>query len=236
MTENAFVQIFHDILNRGLLFGDFSQAVRQILSDAWRGDKSLLSEKLSKVLTLVHEHLDETRIPIDMLVEALGAYKIVSVTDLDENKEEIVALSNWVMKQDKIPLEIKPSTIVGAGFGLFATDNIGQNVAVTNYGGVVSQSKSLPRGGAYVLEMEKETFLDGETGFRIREMGRWANGFPSASIWNVDQHNNCVFTKNPFEKNRLCVASSVPISNGSELFAEYGEHYEWELLGYTKAT
>lgn len=240
------------LIKSELSFDVFAKRLKLLLKMAWQGtavdvvdadalfcDNDKNGNNLVDVCRVAERLLDGAVFPLDMLVQAIEAYKVQSVAELTQHQMSLIALINWSAQLAATPVQVAQSTIDGAGFGLFATADIGANVALVPYGGESIDSAAEARyGGAYVVEVDRSTLIDGACGFRLCEMARWANGHPCAQRWcgTVDGHgrsNNCALVRNPHDRNRIYLTTIVPIEAGKELFAVYGDCYRWELLGYT---
>jgi hypothetical protein len=169
----------------------------------------------------------------------------------------LVPLCNWVVEhaypQELACTRIAPSTIPGAGYGLFATRDIAVGRQITVYGGEYFEDKNdypkvLGVDSAYVIELkeietiEKSTrrylpdtkvirypILDGELHFAVWEHGRWANTQRTKDECNAD------FVEFPDDETgdyyQVRLVAMAPIAEGQEIFVWYGSEYAKELFG-----
>jgi hypothetical protein len=235
-----------------LPFAAFCAELKQLLRQSWKAEPNDAIYAfweivpLSQLLVLAVQYLDTDCIPFDMLVQVIEFYKVQSIDDVENHKSELIALANWSAKHTGITIEIKPSTIAGAGYGLFATAPIAKSTAVAPYGGAsIAQDVRLDD-DSYALETPLGTTIDSRFGFRLCEMARWANGFPSGKTWTKASFilpNNCAFAVDRSESSdsdasqasqSICIATLVDIAQGEELFCDYGDRYDWESCGYRR--
>eukprot|EP00697_Spironema_sp_BW2_P005044 gnl/Spiro4/16800_TR9038_c0_g1_i1.p1 gnl/Spiro4/16800_TR9038_c0_g1~~gnl/Spiro4/16800_TR9038_c0_g1_i1.p1 ORF type:complete len:136 (-),score=28.63 gnl/Spiro4/16800_TR9038_c0_g1_i1:6-413(-) len=115
-------------------------------------------------------------------------------------------------------VDVRPSTISGAGLGLFATRNFETGECVVVYSGgpllTVDQLPARLSDRAYVLKLRPGLFL---------------NPPPTALACRINDNADCtrhnvIFDKRPDEGVALVVAKR-PIVAGEELFVDYGRMY-----------
>lgn len=140
-------------------------------------------------------------------------------------------------------VEVRASTIAGAGLGLFATRDYGMGDAVTEYDGeVVDFAEACKRRklgeGYHLASLESlHTCVDGR-GLKPNDFGRGGGSF--ANDGREEIKSNVEFIKNDKNKfeaggRRTGLARSVslflvakrPILSGEEIFLSYGRGYQW---------
>lgn len=122
-------------------------------------------------------------------------------------------------------IEIKDSTIQGAGKGAFATCDIPKGVTIGEYVGKVFTGKKMDKtSGYYLFDVN-----DGDKVIKIID-----GKFKKYSSWvryvNTPQTahgGNAEFYQN---NKRIFIRSTRPIPAGQEIFAYYGDSYVNELL------
>lgn len=137
---------------------------------------------------------------------------------------------------DYLLLEVKPSTIPGAGLGVFAKTDFESGIILAEYRGIIilNNEMNVARYSDKCLELNKEVSIVGcnciaclindaiqfkeiYTGNEIAEI-RKNNSFPLYP----DKDYNCVYM-NTFSK--IFVMSIRSIKQGEELFCNYGTGY-----------
>lgn len=135
----------------------------------------------------------------------------------DLRDPRLVPLINRACRELGIPLEVRTSTIPGAGYGLFATEDFLSGEPITVYGGEYSPDE---REGAYVVNTQDGGTLDARLNFRLGEMGRWANTTTAAGSIGAGIG---------FMKERgAYLQATRDIGPGEEIFCDYGEHYSFD--------
>eukprot|EP00752_Nemacystus_decipiens_P009619 g8595.t1 len=123
-------------------------------------------------------------------------------------------------------LEVKQSSIPGAGQGLFARGRFAVGAMVCEYTG--SQLRTLEAIRApdksYLMRLGPQVYVDAKDHPEV--MGRYINDCRNSSLYNV------TFRKLPLEKKALVVALK-DIEKGQEIFADYGRWY-WLSLKPSK--
>lgn len=116
-------------------------------------------------------------------------------------------------------VEVKPSTIEGAGMGLFATRNISKGKLVTYYSGTVYTS--VPENTVYTIELSPFQYLDGRLPLEPDHLGKFINHYPKGL--NVITKFNPNKRRNPHSLVRF--VASRDIYAGEEIFWDYGDSY-----------
>jgi hypothetical protein len=130
-------------------------------------------------------------------------------------------------------LEVKDSTIPGAGLGLFATRRFMRGEAITMMGGKLVRTPDPNYEGRYAIELtfrspaypEVPVYLNGELGFWLSDAGRWSNSIPGGS-----RHNNTVIQEKliiPPAGIQVFLQATSDIQAGDEIFTDYGANYPW---------
>jgi len=120
-------------------------------------------------------------------------------------------------------LLLHPSSIKGAGQGLFTMQDIKKGTRIIEYSG--KNTKEDPSNQSnYVLQISKNFFIDAEDE-KISSAGRYVNDCRSM---NREEHtcpgNNCKFVWDARGK-KAFIVSKLNIAAGSELFVNYGRTY-----------
>lgn len=139
-------------------------------------------------------------------------------------------------------VEVKPSTITGAGFGLFAKKQFHADERVAVYGGQMKRVDEEPPSGAYVYMFPEAclegrlteeqivaskwrgTYRDPQANWKIEDTGRWINHSREnrnvfADIEGKDEDGSWV----------LAFFAMRPIEIGEELFFDYGPLYSFTI-------
>lgn len=176
----------------------------------------------------------------DVVINYINDWRLAHKRDLRHRL--LVPLSNWVVRV-AMPAEIswtqvKPSTIPGAGYGLFAAKAVPQaGVNLTVYGGDYYRTKrqywrdtgDTDDSNRYILRLkDSAALLDGRIGFYLREQGRWANTMPTEAQCNASYVEITDRESGDFWQMRI--ESTRAIAAGEEIFAWYGEEYARELF------
>lgn len=179
---------------------------------------------------------------MDHLVAPLKQWRVGLEEDLANPM--LVPLCNWVVEhaypQELACTRIAPSTIPGAGYGLFATRDIAVGRHITVYGGEsydnqVDYKKVTGKDlgvSAYVFKLGKRfnsRVFDGEFHFAVWEHGRWANTQRTKDECNAEFVE--IYDKETREFYQMRLVATVPISAGDEIFVDYGPEYAKELFG-----
>lgn len=192
------------------------------------------------------------RLLMESLLSPLKQWRVDLLEDLANPM--LVPLCNWAVAHG-LPkaiacTRIAPSTIQGAGYGLFATRRIPAEHHITVYGGAWYESKKAYTeetgktvgDSAYVIELKKQEIsrwitllplLDGELHFAVWEHGRWAN------TQRKQEDCNAVFEEIPNEETgeyyQVRLRATRDIAEGEEIFVWYSDQYLEAMFG-TDAT
>jgi hypothetical protein len=116
-------------------------------------------------------------------------------------------------------LQIKESTLPGAGLGLFTTSGIKKNTIITEYLGVVSSWKNADKESVYILYLNRNHVIDGRDCFlSLASFTNDAKG--SGRIIGV--RNNSYFE---YDKLHVFIKALYHIPAGSEILTNYGKTY-----------
>ena len=132
----------------------------------------------------------------------------------------------WNHLQRDLGLRVRPSTVQGAGRGLFAARELPANHRVP-YTGDEIELRAEENGGPYVLETRRGTGIDAAR--RNSGLGRWVND-PRGAIDEQGRPRaaNCEFTLHTprGERQRVAAVRTLrPIVRGEELLVRYGSGY-----------
>lgn len=158
--------------------------------------------------------------------------------ELDINLEKINAeIRQRLAKEKKFLrdlIEVKKSTIPGAGLGLFLKEDIPngyipRNVIIDCYYGRKIKTKDLDnlpeQAFLYLMQLDDDTYIDGFTEKNFLSFCNDARGIIRIPYLK----NNCRFQFLDDEQN-IALISSRRIKAGEELFAFYGASY-WRIIG-----
>ena len=118
-------------------------------------------------------------------------------------------------------IEVRASTIPGAGQGVFATMRLPANRVIGLYRGEIITMQEFdaryPNGelGEYVLQISRDTFIDARDPAR----GNWTRYVNDGHLADGRNLCNLSFTA------RSGLRTKRPIEVGEELFVSYGPHY-----------
>lgn len=162
----------------------------------------------------------------DMLCHWTLHYK----SDLDRFQSDIIALANAGAELNNLGVRIGPSTIPGAGMGLFATRAFRVGESITAYGGYYAsvdffEILDIPGLRDYVIAIPPEFgggIRDARVGFRLCDMGRWSN---SASD---DKKNAWTFIIEGSSPPAFEVGAARDIAAGEEILWDYGQHMRFD--------
>jgi hypothetical protein len=118
-------------------------------------------------------------------------------------------------------VEVRASTIPGAGQGVFATMRLPANRVIGLYRGETITPQEFdaryPQGtlGEYVLQISRDRFIDA----RDPAHGNWTRYVNDGHL--ADGRNLCNLSFTP----RAGLRTKRPIEIGEELFVSYGPHY-----------
>lgn len=167
----------------------------------------------------------------------LKAYRCRSMVKGRHCKKHTVLSSPycWVHLLYQHHLRLLPSTVEGAGKGVFVIDKkqpVGtvvfkKGATICPYMGELINAQQLQDrygdGNApFVLEVSKDAFIDAAC---ERSVGSMINHKPRRQA-------NCEFVANRRDKTARLRATKN-ITNGQELFVSYGDDYDWDLGHYT---
>lgn len=136
-------------------------------------------------------------------------------------------------------VQVKPSTIPNAGFGLFATKQFQADEQITVYGGLMKRVAQEPPCGDYVYMFPEQllegrlseeqivaskwrgTYLDAQTTWKEEDRGRWINH-------SVDRRNVFADIIGKAEDGSWVLAffAMRTIEIGEEFFFDYGPFYK----------
>ncbi len=123
-------------------------------------------------------------------------------------------------------LEIKKSTIPGAGKGLFTKKMIPKGARIVEYKGRITTWNNVDhREGlnAYIYYVNKNHVIDAS--FRKNELARYAND--AVGFKKINSHvNNCKYVEDNL---RVFIESKREIPANTELFVRYGKKY-WDTI------
>jgi SET domain len=128
-----------------------------------------------------------------------------------------------LMLHPRFKVEVRKSTIEGAGDGLFALEDIPSDELLGEYGGdrVTSQFKWLRlRNKDYTMMTDDHTVLIDASG-RPEALMRFVNHHFDAQSRNLERKASC---------DTVHYITTRPIRKGEEFFMDYGELY-WKLRG-----
>jgi hypothetical protein len=124
-----------------------------------------------------------------------------------------------------VPVEIRPSTIVGAGLGVFAVEPIAAGVTIGEYTGdivdSVLRSLRLPNKDYLARTGEGSIYIDSSN--RPEAVMRYVNHHPNAERRSVEFRN---------DGRRKFLVTTRAVAAGEELFVDYDWLY-WKLRGIT---
>jgi hypothetical protein len=127
----------------------------------------------------------------------------------------------WIHLQKESGLRIRPSTIPGAGRGLFTTRPFMAGELVTHYTGDLAdtpETRALVAPSHYVASVTHDRLVDAAR--TNTEPGRMINS-PAAS----GRGTNCTWSVYPRGSNHIRITASEDIPTGTELFVGYGPQY-----------
>ena len=117
-------------------------------------------------------------------------------------------------------VEVKTSSILGAGMGLFATREFKKGSTVTRYSGEISESQPV---GDYVLQINGHTYLDASK--CTTYPGRYVNAASGGRVVNVRySRTRCVY-RTPRGVPYVSIFATRRILPGDEILISYGPGY-----------
>jgi uncharacterized protein len=126
-------------------------------------------------------------------------------------------------------VEIKPSLIPNAGYGLFAKTDIPKGTHIDMYHGKRmnrKEYKACTTNWSYIMEINRDLYVDG---FESKCFVAFTND--ARGLTRVPGlRNNCFFELNEAGDNML-MTTSRKIKAGEELFVFYGDSY-WRQVAY----
>jgi uncharacterized protein len=123
-------------------------------------------------------------------------------------------------------LIIKPSTIPGAGLGLFTTEFIPAGTRIIQYKGRITTWKDVlngPEFNAYVYYISRNHVIDAMK-FK-KSLGRYANDAMGLSK-TKGITNNTIYV---VDKKKVYMEAKRDIPAGSEILVSYGKEY-WDVI------
>jgi len=156
----------------------------------------------------------------------LTTWRLSFASDLQRFPADIVRCVNAVLQHTQSGLYVAPSRIKNAGYGLFTSRRrlAAEDAPFAPYGGIrMSDDYYLlhNRNGAYLVQAGDGSFIDGELRFALGEPARWANTTASP------QYHNVVLTSPP-GSSQVMLQVTRDIESNSEIYCDYGAHYEME--------
>ncbi len=152
------------------------------------------------------------------------------MTDIKLLNKEIKSKFPNYKQYNKHLVEIRPSSIPGAGLGLFAIADIPKGTIIDMYHGTRLTKKELEEGDSvesmYIMQINKNLYIDSSKEKCIVAFTNDARGLNRTP----GVRNNCYFALSPDNKNML-MKTSKSIKAGSELFTFYGATY-WNVVKY----
>ncbi len=126
-------------------------------------------------------------------------------------------------------LEVKRSTIPGAGNGLFTTIDIAKGTWIAEYKGRITTWKEVAHESTnmYLYTVNNKHVIDARR--TLKSLARYANdarGFTRTK----GVTNNCIYVN---DGTRVFVESTKKIPAGSEILVAYGKEY-WDVLKENK--
>jgi SET domain-containing protein len=123
-------------------------------------------------------------------------------------------------------LVVKPSTLPGAGKGLFTKTFIPAGTRIVEYKGRLTTWKDVEHdhGNAYIFTVHEDHVIDAARSYKA--FARYANdarGF--TRVKGIT--NNCIYFRD--EDDRVYLESKRDIPAGSEIFVSYGNDY-WKVM------
>lgn len=152
------------------------------------------------------------------------------MTDIKLLNKEIKSKFPNYKQYNKHLVEIRPSSIPGAGLGLFAIADIPKGTIIDMYHGTRLTKKELEEGDSvesmYIMQINKNLYIDSSKEKCIVAFTNDARGLNRTP----GVRNNCYFALAPDNKN-MFMKTSKNIKTGSELFTFYGKTY-WNVVKY----
>lgn len=152
------------------------------------------------------------------------------MTDIKLLNKEIKSKFSDYKQYNKHLVMISPSSIPGAGLGLFAIADIPKDTIIDIYHGKRLTRKEYldnPRvNDMYIMEVNRNLYIDASEERGIIAFTNDARGLNRTP----GVRNNCYFELAPDKKN-IFMKTSKNIKAGSELFTFYGDSY-WRTVRY----
>ena len=127
-------------------------------------------------------------------------------------------------------LQVKKSTIPGAGKGLFTTKFIPKGTRIAEYKGKISTWKDVDHAkglNAYIYYVNRNHVIDASKHKHI--LARYVNDAKGCDN-GIKLANNCIYL---IENNRVFLESKKDIPANSELLVGYGKEY-WDVIRANK--
>ena len=122
-------------------------------------------------------------------------------------------------------LEVKQSTIPGAGEGLFTKEPIKKNSIIVEYKGTVTTWKAVEHevDNVYIYYINRNHVIDASR--HNRTFGRYANDASGMKKLKGFRNN----TKYVKEKGKVFLQAIADIPAGAEILVSYGKEY-WDVI------
>lgn len=123
-------------------------------------------------------------------------------------------------------LEVKTSTIPGAGKGLFTKKEIEKGVLILEYIGKITSWKDVDHengNNAYIYYVNRNYVIDANK--HLKSLARYANDAKGLQKPKGFK-NNCEYVK---EHGKIFIRSLYKIPAGGEIFVSYGKEY-WDVI------
>jgi len=150
------------------------------------------------------------------------------MTDIKQLNKEVKSRYPGYRQYNKHLVEIKQSSITGAGLGLFAIADIPKDTIIDIYHGKRLTKKEYhdnPRANdMYIMEINRNQYVDAFVDGGIISFTNDARGINRTP----GVRNNCYFELMHDKKN-IAMKTSKNIKAGSELFTFYGDSY-WRTV------
>jgi hypothetical protein len=161
----------------------------------------------------------------------LGPYALNGFPYTKETRGSVFKRVRRLQRQSQT-VEVRPSTIPGAGLGLFAKKNfagrketkLGKKPGekIVPYSGrlIDTETEALPSDKTYVLQLDARYFVDAQD-YRLSSLGRYANCSAQIDQRNkLTKGNNAEFAID-VAKQTAWIRAKKPIKAGEEIFVSY---------------
>ena len=142
---------------------------------------------------------------------------------LNNGKAEIVNRLSMALLEKE--LEIKPSTIPGAGKGLFTKTTISKGTRIVEYKGTVTTWNAVKDDptNAYIYYLKPNHVIDARD--HPKSLARYVND-AKGLVRNKQRTNNAQFSN---EGLHVYIVATRTIKAGEEILVEYGQKY-WDTV------